>query len=600
MSLLVFHRLIRSSLSHERQASRVVDALTHQLVEADATAQRYRRLMEGRGVTELGSFELNATTATFTALDAAAQIFGIPSRSQLDLVAFVEAVHHDDRSLLYAALERCAKEHEPVDVEHRLLPADGNVRWVETTANWTIGRDGCLKVAGTVFDAADPTQGQDSLMYQDSGDTLTGLVNRDLFLGRVEQAVQHGRPSVAVLFVDLDDFKAINERVGDAVGDQLMSAVAKRIASVAPAGDTVAQLGSDEFALLLESGQMPDAAEEVARKIADALRPPFYLGDTEVTVRASVGIAVGEPSGSRADLLRDADVAMHMAKGNGKNRFETARPGTADKGLTRAGVVNDLRRAVDDDTLDVFYQPIVITRDGTPTGAEALLRWNHPRRGLVPPIEFMAVAEDAGLVVPLGDWVLNRACRQAQAWRQAGIVEEGFYISVNISARQLAEPGLVENVARAIHESGLPPAALVLEITESTLMLLLVVGLARLQALKGLGVRLALDNLGARPSSLTRLGALPIDIVKIDKTTIDHVAESAEGRALVAGILEVTESLGIGSIAQGVEQQAQRDALDEIGCHCFQGHLIAAPMLPDDTAALLQRLAKRTVASTSA
>jgi EAL domain-containing protein (putative c-di-GMP-specific phosphodiesterase class I) len=342
---------------------------------------------------------------------------------------------------------------------------------------------------------------------------------------------------------------------------------------------------------------MPQAAEDVAKRIADALRPPFYVADTEVTVRASIGIAVGDASADSSDLLRDADLAMYMAKGKGKNRFETARPGMRDEALNRVAIVTDLRRALEDEKLDVFYQPIVNAHDSRPVGGEALLRWHHPRRGLIPPIEFMAVAEAAGLIVPLGEWVLNQACRQAKAWRQAGIVDDTFYISVNISARQLAEPSLIDSVSRALDESGLSPGALVLEITETTLGLHLVVGLARLQALRDLGVRLALDNQGTGFSSLTRLGKLPIDLVKIDKTLIDQVAESSEGRALVQSVIEVTQALGIDSIAQGVEQPQQRTALEEMGCRCLQGHLFAPPMLPEGTASTLQRLAILTVSA---
>jgi diguanylate cyclase (GGDEF)-like protein len=447
---------------------------------------------------------------------------------------------------------------------------------------------------GTVFDVTRREEAQGDLDVGASYDKLTGLANRDLFMSRIEHAVQRqdGPPAaVAVLFLDLDDFKAINDRLGHSGGDQLLIAVAERIASVARTSDTVARLVGDEFAVLLVSGQMPEAAEDMARQIADNLRPPFFLADTEVSVRSSIGIATSGPSTDVRELLRDADLAMYLAKGNGKNRFETARPGTPDEALNRIALVTDLRYALDDDRIDVFYQPIVNAHTCTPAGAEALLRWHHPRRGLIPPTEFMAVAEAGGLIVPVGDWVLNRACRQVQAWRQARIVDDDFFVSVNISARQLAEPGLVDSVGRALDESGLTPGSLVLEITETTLLLHLAVGLTRLQALRGLGVRLALDNYGTGSSSLTRLEKLPIDIVKIDKTLIDHVADSSEGRARVQSVLEVTQTLGIGSIAQGVEQSPQRTALDEIGCRCLQGHLVAEPMLPGEMVPALEGLA---------
>jgi EAL domain-containing protein (putative c-di-GMP-specific phosphodiesterase class I) len=336
---------------------------------------------------------------------------------------------------------------------------------------------------------------------------------------------------------------------------------------------------------------MPQTAEDIARRIEVVLRSPVLLGDIEVTVRASIGIAIGRPlDDTSATLLRDADLAMYQAKRNGKDRFEIFRPEMQDEALKRLAITTDLRHALDNGELEVFYQPIVNAHDTTPVGAEALVRWHHPRRGLVNPIDFVDVAESTGLIVPLGDWVLNQACRQARAWRQAGVVDDAFYISVNLSARQLAEPSLVENVARALRDSGLPPDALVLEITESTLMLNFDAGFDRLQALKALGLRLALDDYGTGYSSLNRLRTLPVDIVKIDKSFIDQLTSNREGTALVQSVIDVTRALGLSTIAEGVERQDQYAKLDEMKCNHIQGYLFAKPMPPADAARLLQRL----------
>ena len=396
---------------------------------------------------------------------------------------------------------------------------------------------------------------------------------------------------MAALFLDLDDFKTVNDSLGHPTGDKLLIAVGERLESVARAGDTVARLGGDEFALLLESGAMPQSAVGIAERIADALQLPFVLDETEIAVRVSIGIALGQPfQDSSADLLRDADLAMYLAKRNGKGRFEMARPGMQDEALKRLVIISDLRHALDHGELEVYYQPIVKTHDATPVGAEALIRWHHPRRGLMVPNEFVDVAESAGLIVPLGDWVLNQACGQAQCWRQAGIVDDAFYISVNLSARQLAEPALVDTVARALQRSGLPASALVLEITETTLMLDFDAGLARLESLKSLGLRLALDDYGTGYSSLNRLGRLPVDIVKIDKSFIDQLTLNREGAALVQSVIDVAHALGLSSIAEGVEQTDQCAALDEMDCNHIQGYLFAEPAPAAEMARALRRL----------
>ncbi len=555
---------------------------------ADQVAQHHsRQLEEAQRIAGLGSFEHDLATGNISASDELCRILGVAA---IDGVAgLMRVMHPDDRAMVGGAIGACVAKDAPVDLVHRLLRSDGSVRWVHARAARFLDEEGRLSVLGTVLDITDRKAAESALEHQAFHDPLTGLANKALFVDRVDHALQRAerdQAPVGVLFLDLDDFKTVNDGLGHAIGDQLLALVALRLVCVTRAGDTVARFGGDEFALLLESGAMPQTAVDMAARIATALQTPFVVGDTEVSIRASVGAAIGFSTHDTSDdLLRDADLAMYLAKHNGKGRFEMFRPGMQIEALKRLAIVTDLRHALDNGELEVFYQPIVNVESGGPAGAEALIRWHHPVRGLIFPAEFVDIAESTGLIVRLGDWVLNEACRQAQAWRIAGVVDGEFYISVNLSARQLAEPTLVEDITRALENSGLPAGALVLEITESALMLDFDAGLAHLHALKDLGLRLALDDYGTGYSSLNRLCNLPVDIVKIDKSFIDRLTLNGEGAAVVRSVIDVSNALGLTSIAEGVEQTGQHAALDALGCDCIQGFLFAEPM-PAEAAAL--------------
>ena len=430
-------------------------------------------------------------------------------------------------------------------------------------------------------------------------DRLTGLANRALFLDRLDHALERGERAltpVAVLFLDLDDFKVVNDSFGHPVGDQLLISAAQRLASVTRASDTLARFGGDEFAVLIEGGAMPRTAEDLAERILGAFEVPFDVGAEVLHVGVSIGVAVRQPGGGSATyLLRDADLAMYEAKRNGKGRYECVRAGMQDEAVAYLTLIADLGRALQERQFEVFYQPIVATGTGQPVGVEALVRWQHPQRGLVTPDQFIGAAESTGLIVPLGAWVLREACVQAQAWRRtAGMTDETFYVSVNVSPRQLTDPGFLDVVRRALHESGLPSAALVLEITESTLMSDFSIGLARLHELKKLGLRLALDDYGTGYSSMSRLRRLPVDIVKIDKSFVDDVGDAGEGTAIVRSIIDVTEALRMVCIAEGVETPAQYRVLEQLGCGAIQGYLFARPTPAADTRRTLRRLAANT------
>jgi diguanylate cyclase (GGDEF)-like protein/PAS domain S-box-containing protein len=452
-------------------------------------------------------------------------------------------------------------------------------------------------VGAIVLNSRDVTERRSlerELNHQVFHDTLTGLANRALFLDRLSHAMDRadrGVDPVGVLFLDLDDFKTINDSFGHPAGDRLLVAVAERIRAATRPGDTVARFGGDEFAVLVESGAMPEAAAAVAERITLGLAATFRIQANDVIMRASIGIALGRrPQETPDDLLRDADLAMYLAKRNGKGRFEMYRPTMHADAVHRLETVVGIREGLETNQFAVFYQPIVATHTSRLIGAEALVRWNHPTRGLLDPSEFIPIAEATGLIVPLGRQVLLKATRQAQEWRQSHLVGDEFYVSVNLSTHQLQEPDLVDDISGALDTSGLPPAALVLEVTESAIIEDLDLTLPRLHAIRSLGVSLAVDDFGTGYSSLSYLADLPVNFVKIDKSFIDRITPDGGGTTMARAVIDLSRALSFTCIAEGVESEVQRAVLDQLGCESSQGYLFARPAGPADVAEVLRRL----------
>jgi diguanylate cyclase (GGDEF)-like protein len=431
------------------------------------------------------------------------------------------------------------------------------------------------------------------LHHQAFHDALTGLANRDLFRDRVEHALTRrpGRAAgrVAVMFLDLDDFKTVNDSLGHAGGDQLLGAVAARVAGVLRPNDTAARLGGDEFAILLEDLRSEDEAGLVAQRLIDALRAPVRVGETAALVATSIGIAVSEPGGETVDqLLRNADFAMYRAKKLGKGRYEIFRASLREEVDERLILESLLKGAIGRDELRIQYQPIVELADGATVGVEALLRWEVPGRGLLMPADFIALAEESGLIVEVGRWVLEGACRQVRAWQDELDVPH-LTVSVNLSARQFQHPDLVAEVGGALAASGLAPACLVLEITESVLMATTASTIGKLADLRRMGVRLAIDDFGTGYSSLGYLERFPVDILKIDKTFVDGIGERGSRPVLARAILQLGRALDLAVVAEGIERDEQVTVLRRLGCARGQGYLFARPLPPEDLGTRLRR-----------
>ena len=439
-----------------------------------------------------------------------------------------------------------------------------------------------LNEVGATFNAmaAALEDQREALERQAFADSLTGLPNRTLFEDRVGHALERlagGSQRVAVLVLDVDGFKLVNDALGHASGDALIKQAGERMTDLLRPSDTLARLGSDEFAVLLENVRGLDDALGAAERLREAFRTPFVLKGSDVLVTGSVGIALS--SGSTHDpteLLRRADLAMYRVKQHGRNASEFYDPAIDDQAADRLETVSDLRRAVDRDELVVHYQPIIDLETGEVRAAEALVRWNRPGHGLVAPLDFIPLAEETGMIVALGKWVLNEACVEAQRWSLTGL--DDVPVTVNVSARQLLDSGFEAAVAGALAASGLDPGGLILEVTESSVIHNATVTIPKLERVSATGVRIALDDFGEGYSSLGQLRDLPIDILKIARPFVRELTDNDHDPALVRGIIELARSLGLRLVAEGIEYPEQHAILRAFDCPLGQGFLFARPL----------------------
>jgi diguanylate cyclase (GGDEF)-like protein/PAS domain S-box-containing protein len=510
-------------------------------------------------------------------------------------------IHPADSDLvrrLNAAVDGTA---DGATVAWRAVHPDGTERWLETALRAVRDAHGAPReIVAVTRDVSERKDAETKLAHQALHDALTGLPNRALFLDRLEHALRRTRRRpgrVAVLFVDLDRFKLINDSFGHAAGDRLLCDVAARMDEALRPSDTIARFGGDELVVLCEDLDGEVGARTIADRIATLFEEPFVVEDGEAFLQASVGIAVAGASARAEDLIRDADAAMYRAKERGRARVEVFDEAMRNDARERVATESALRRAIERDELCIHVQPVVRLGDASLDSFEALVRWEHPERGLVPPGEFIPLAEETGLIVPIGNWVIREVCRTLARW-DAELGAEWVRCSLNLSVRHLQQPDLVATVDAALVEHGVAPHRLILEITESAVMENGSGTVETLEALRALGVRLALDDFGTGYSSLAHLHRFPLDVLKIDRSFTAALDADHQGASIAGAIVSLAEALGLATVAEGIEDPDQRCQLEQLGCTYGQGFLFSRPLPP---AAFDERLrAARPVVSASA
>jgi len=518
----------------------------------------------------------------FCANRALAQMVG-RAEDELSGVSLLALTHPDDRAEVGDAMQRALSGPDSAyRFDQRYIHADGRPVWVSHSGSIVQDMDGRpLYFVCQIEDVTERRARGELLAHQAIHDPLTGLPNRVLFVDRLQRALTESdhEAHLAVLFLDIDHFKVVNDSLGHPAGDRLLVALADRLRATMRPSDTVARFGGDEFTVLCSGVHDETTAQQLARRLSDAVAKPFALAEGEVFITASVGIALsGTELETSETLLRNADAAMYRAKDQGRARSELFRTDAHDQAVRHLRTGNELHRALERAELRMHYQPIVSLETGRISGFEALLRWQHPKRGLVGPDEFVGLAEETGLVVPIGSWALEESCRQAEYWHSHG---SDVTISVNLSPRQLAEPGLPADVARALQATRVQPGLVWLEITETALMRDAESAVRALGALRSLGVHLAVDDFGTGYSSMTYLKRFPVEALKIDRTFVDGLGREPEDSAICTAVVSLAHALGLRAIAEGVETPEQLAELRTLGCELAQGYLFGRPASPE-------------------
>jgi diguanylate cyclase (GGDEF)-like protein/PAS domain S-box-containing protein len=561
-----------------------------------ALRESEERLRLAMDAAQMGMWYWEVDSDNFTYSEGLSVLFGRRANDPaIDYRALQERLHPDDRELFAITMRHAVKQGVDFQVDYRVVWPDGSTHWLANRGQVHRNAEGrAVRVIGVALDITDRKQAEQRIAHMAHHDALTGLPNRVLLRDRIGQAIAQAHRNgtqLAVLFIDLDRFKTINDSLGHQLGDRLLQSVASRVLVCVREGDTVSRVGGDEFVIVIPGLHSAADAAAVATKILEVLASAFHLNGVDLHVAASVGISLYPADGADAEtLMRNADTAMYHAKDSGRGNYQFFTQHMNVAAQQRLTLENALRRGLENREFELHYQPLYDLRDRTISGFEALVRWNPPGREMVSPAKFIPTAEESGLIVPLGEWVLREALKQAKTWHLAG---RPLMVSVNVSAKQLARSNFVERLRRLIQEFGIDPANLELEVTES--VIIEGAGDARkaLDQIAALGVGIAIDDFGTGYSGLAYLKRLPIDTVKIDQSFVRDLTVDPDDAAIVTAIVAMAKSLGVDTVAEGVETEEQLAQLTALGCHRAQGYLLAKPM----NAAAVNRLLARAAAT---
>jgi diguanylate cyclase (GGDEF)-like protein/PAS domain S-box-containing protein len=523
------------------------------------------------------------------------QVETLLGRKPEDYVAHPEhwlaLVHPDDQERVRDAMSLAVATHEPFSAEYRVVASDGRTVWLRDAAVMVEDpTDGAQLWQGVQFDITAEKAAETQLQHLAFYDSLTGLPNRRLCIDRLESLLSRPRrPEVALLFLDLDRFKVINDGIGHAAGDELLVAVAQRLTPHVAGRGSLARFGGDEFVAVLEGFAHPREVEQVAEKLLSALRRPFSAKGYDLVVGGTIGVAIASPElGTPKDLLRAADVALYRAKAAGGGVFAVFNPDVDRQGLERLEQEADLRRALEQGEFRIAYQPIVDIASRYILAVEALLRWDHPERGLLPPSEFIPLADETGLIVPLGRWVIEEACRQVSHWQDVYPAARSLQVSVNLSARQFRQDDLENDVAAALGKSGLAPGSLAFELKEGDAQANSADIAATLDELKRLGVKVTIDDFGKGWAALGSLTRFRVDDLKIDGSCVSRLGQDQHDIDIVRALVGMAKAIGVDVTAGSVETSEQLAVLRELGCDRAQGRHLAPPLTVDEVERLLQ------------
>ncbi len=541
---------------------------------------------------DYGIFDWNLRTGTVYWGDKCLRLLGLARQdSGMTCEDFLQRVHPEDRRFVREAVADHIERGAEFSVEYRVRHADGGYRCVISRAETKRSREGkALRMAGIIDNVTERKALEGQLATLAFYDPLTTLPNRTLFMDRLEHALNRSRRQegkLAVMFVDLDNFKSVNDSLGHESGDRALVATAERLRTCLRPGDTVARLGGDEFTVLLE--KVGDAeVGQVAERIMRALSAPITIDGHRFLLTPSIGVAFGDSATRPADLLRRADAAMYEAKRRGKARYEMLPSSMGVRGPERSDLENDLQRAVEEEEFVVYYQPNVLLNSLGIFALEALVRWDHPQRGLIPPDEFIPVAEEIDLILPIDGWVLKEACNQVRAWQEQYPSRPPLMASVNLSPRHFRQRNLSESVTRVLCETGIDPECLVLEVAENVLMEDAQAADTTLQLLRELRVNVAVDNFGTAYSSLTRLKHWPVNTLKVDPSFVNGLGDNPDADVFFSDTINTASDLGLTVVAEGVETSKQLTRLRALGCSRAQGYYLSKPLTSEAAASLLQ------------